>query len=231
VGPTATLIKPSKLAPFFVLAGLVHMAAVASRFDSLAAKLPSGAALAIMFAQFPLLYLSGYFESRCDHGDSPKSFPIWMRIDSKAVMFCFSFGFMYIVIVAAQTWDVSFGPINPTPPKSFPEWQRAAWFAMFTGGAFLLFYMAAGSLLIPVLRVLAWPLKFLPTIVAAIMALAIGAGVGLVVLAAVQSQKLGAYIKAIKTTLYANPALFIAVTCVLTLGPLLLGVILEKKQE
>ena len=61
-------LPAERLAPYFVVAALIHAAAVATRFDTLAAKLPDGAPDAIMLAQFPLLVLSGYFESRLDHG-------------------------------------------------------------------------------------------------------------------------------------------------------------------
>lgn len=224
-------LNPRTLAPYFVLAGLVHAAAVATRFDVLAAKLPAGAPLAIMLAQFPLLLLSGYFEGRLDYGERMKSMPLWLRINSEAVKFAFTFGFMYLVVVAAQTWDVSIGPVDPTPPLSFPTAQRALWFAMFTLGFAMLFFMVAASVLIPVLRLVTYPLRLLPTLLGAVLALAVGGGLGVVVLAAVQSTKLSAFASGIKATLRADPALLIGVTLAATLGPLLLGALLERKQD
>ena len=224
-------LRPETLAPYFVLAGLVHAAAVATRFDVLAAKLPAGAPLAIMLAQFPLLLLSGYFEGRLDYGDQMKSMPLWMRIDSKAVKLAFTFGFMYLVVVAAQTWNISIGPVDPTPPLAFPTAQRALWFAMFTLGFAMLFFMAAASILIPVLRVLTYPLRLLPTVVGAVLALAIGAGLGMVVLAAVQSTQIAAFVKSVKGAIRADPALMVGVILATTLGPLLLGLVLKRKDD
>jgi len=230
VGANATL-NPRTLAPYFVLAGLVHAAAVATRFDVLAAKLPTGAPLAIMLAQFPLLLLSGYFEGRLDYGERMKSMPLWLRIDSGPVKFAFTFGFMYLVVVAAQTWDVSIGPVDPTPPLSFPTTQRALWFAMFTLGFALLFFMVAASVLIPVLRVVTYPLRRLPTLVGSVLALAVGGGLGLLVLAGVQSTKLAAFITGVKATIRSDPAIMIGVTLAATLGPLLLGALLARKDD
>jgi hypothetical protein len=224
-------VKPKTLAPYFVVAGLVHMVAVATRFDVIAAKLPAGAPLAIMLAQFPLLFLSGYFEGRLDYGEQMKSFPLWMRIDSKAVKLAFTFGFMYLVVVAAQTWDVHFGPVDPTPPLTFPTATRAMWFAMFTLGFAMLFFMAAASLLIPVMRGLTYPLRRLPVVVGAVLALVIGAGLGVVVLAAVQSTKIAAFVSGIKATIESDPALMIGVILAVTLGPLLLGALLGRKDQ
>lgn len=227
-GPKQDL-DPATLAPYFVLAGLVHAAAVATRFDVLAAKLPGGAPLAIMLAQFPLLMLSGYFEGRLDYGDQRKSMPMWMRIDSKAVKLAFTFGFMYLVVVAAQTWDIKIGPIDPSPPLSFPTAQRAMWFAMFTLGFAMIFFMAAASILIPVLRVLTYPLRLLPTVIGALLAVGVGAGLGVFVLAAVQSQEIAGFVKSVKAAIKADPALMVGVILATTLGPLLLGLVLKRK--
>jgi hypothetical protein len=229
--PLTANLRPADFAPYFVFVGLVHAAAVATRFDEVAAKLPAGAALAIMLAQFPLLVLSGYFEGRLDYGEQPAGFPRWMQIDSKAVKMAFAFGFMYLVVVVAQTWDVKIGPVDPSPPKTFSVGQRAMWFAMFTGGFFFLFYMAAASLLIPVLRVLTSPLRMVPAVVGAVIALAAGAGVGLLVMAAVQSTEISGFIRSIKDAIKADPALMIAVTLGLTLGPMLLGLALKRRAD
>lgn len=223
-------LEPAALAPYFVLAGLIHAAAVATRFDVLAAKLPDGAPLAILLTQVPLLFLSGYFEGRLDHGEQRKGQPLWMRIDSRPVKLAFTFGFMYLVVVVAQTWDVRIGPIDPTPPLSFPTAQRVMWFAMFTLGFAMLFFMAAASLLIPVLRVLTSPLRLLPAFVGALFAVVIGSGLGVVVLAALQSTQIATYIKAIKATIKADPALLVGVTLAVVFVPLLVGAMLARKR-
>ena len=222
-------LKPASLWPYFTLVALIHAAAVATRYDVLAAKLPAGAPLAIMIAQFPLLMLSGYFEGRCDHGE--KTGPAWMAIESKPVKAAFTFGFMYLVVVAAQTWDLHIGPVDPTPPTTFPPAQRAMWFAMFTAGFSFIFYMAAAGVLIPILRVVTAPLRPLPTAAGAVLALIVGGGIGLFILSAVQSTKVGAFIKYIQATLSSSPAVVIGVTLASTVIPLVVGLVKGDKAD
>jgi hypothetical protein len=225
------LVSPRQLAPFFVLVALITAAAVATRFDLVAAKLPAGAATAIMLAVLPLIFLAGYFEGRLDYGDTLTDFPLWMRIRSWPVKAAFAFGFMYLVCLAAQTWNISIGPVNPNPPASFPAATRAMWFAMFTGGFFLIFYMAAASALIPVLRVLTAPLRRLPDLAGGLVALLVGGGLGVVVMSALSSVKLGVFIRGIKASIDASPGLSVGVTLGMTLGPLVIGAILDRGDD
>ncbi|MCX5746400.1 MAG: hypothetical protein NT062_28315, partial [Proteobacteria bacterium] len=127
-------MKPRTVAPYFTIVTLIHVAAVASRFDLIAAKLPQAVQLAIMVGQFPLILLSGYFEGRLDYGPPMEGFPTWMQIRSRPVKLAFTFAFIYLCCVTLQTWDISIGPIDPTPPDEWPQAQRAAWFAMFSAG-------------------------------------------------------------------------------------------------
>jgi hypothetical protein len=225
----STRLSPQRLAPYFVLAALVHAGSVATRFDTLAGKLPAGVADVLMVVQFPLLVLSGYFESRLEYGATLSDFPLWMRIRSKPVKLAFTFGFMYVCLIPLQTWNVSIGPLDPTPPTTFPEQQRAMWFAMFTAGMFFPFYLGATGLLVPVLRAITWPLKKLPTLVAGILALAVGGGIGLVVMALVSSKQIGEFIKAIKDEIAANPTYSIAILAITTFGPLIVGLFEERE--
>lgn len=212
-----------------MVVALVHLAAVASRFDVIAARIPSAAALAIMTAQFPLLVLSGYFEGMIDHGPPMAHAPRWMQIRSTPVRLAFTFGFIYVVCVALQTWDVSIGPVDPDPPESFPTAMRALWFAMFTVGMFFPFYLAAAKFLIPVLRAITWPLRFLPDAVGAILALTVGAGIGVVVLSAVTSTRVRQFIADIQAAIERDPALAVGVALVTALGPTLLGLVIARR--
>ncbi len=222
-------LQPSRAAPYFLVASVIHLAAIASRFDAIAAQLPPPVALAILVGQCPLLLLSGFFESQLDHGGTA-GMPRWMQIRSRPVRLAFTFGFTYLVIVALQTWDVSIGPLKPTPPASFPLAQRAAWFAMFTVGAFFPFYLAATRLLIPVLRALTWPLRQLPDALGALLALGLGGGIGLIFLAAVTSARLREVISGIQAAIARDPALAIGVTLATVLLPLLLGLALRGRR-
>jgi hypothetical protein len=221
-------LQPRQVAPYFIVVALIHIASVATRFDLVAAKVPN-AAEALMIAQFPLLFLSGYFEGRIDYGAAMENFPLWMRIKSRPVKLAFTFAFIYLTLVAAQTWHVSIGPLDPTPPDSFPQVQRALWFTMFSAGMFFPFYLAATSILIPLLRFLTRPLRALPTIVGALLALAIGAGLGLLVFAAVTSTQLGAFVESIHQWIQSDPAIALAVTLGVTLGPMFIGMAFGKE--
>lgn len=223
-------LSPAALAPYFLVAALVHVVAIATRFDLVAAKLPAGAPLAIMLAQFPLLFLTGYFEGRLSYGDS-RTGPMWMRIDSKPVKLAVTFGFMYLVVLAAQTWDVKIGPLDPTPPKSFTPEIRAMWFAVFTLGFGAIFFMAAAGIVIPLMRGLTFPLRLVPAFVGAVLALPIGFGAGLLVMSALSSTQIGAFVKAMKAELVARPVVAVSLLVAMTLVPLLVGSILERRKE
>jgi hypothetical protein len=221
-------MKARTVAPYFTVVALIHAGAVATRFDLVAAKIPPSAALALMVAQFPLILLSSFFEGRIDYDPGLANFPRWMQIRSRPVKLAFTFAFIYLSCVALQTWNVSIGPINPTPPLEWPAAQRALWFAMFTAGMFFPFYLAATSLVIPVGRVLTRPLRALPPPIGAVLALIAGGGIGIVVFAAVTSTKLAAFVAGIHETIAANPAIAIGITLVTVFGPLVLGLVLGR---
>ncbi|HUS28999.1 MAG TPA: hypothetical protein VMZ53_10820 [Kofleriaceae bacterium] len=221
-------MSPRKLAPFFLLVALINAAAVATRFDLVAAKLPAGVPLGVMLAVLPLIFVAGYFEGRLQYESTLDGLPLWMRIKSVPVKLAFTFAFIYLTCVAFQTWKVSIGPLNPTPPASFPAQTRAMWFAMFTAGMFFPFYLAAAGVLIPILRVLTAPLRKLPDLAGGFAAIVVGGGVGVLVMSALQSVAIGSFIKRVQATISANPALSIGITLGTTLGPLLLGAILDR---
>lgn len=224
------LIRPPVLAPYFALAAAVHAAGIASRFDTLAEKLPASAVAALLVAQFPVLLLTGYFESRLDYGESSgaSALPKWMKLSSRPAKLALTFGMIFVVLVPLQTWNVSIGPLDPTPPKTFPESQRAMWFAMFTAGMFFPFYLAAMSGLVPVLRVVVYPLRWFTPVLAALLALAVGFALGVLVLALTTSQEVGTFIRDIANQYKSNPAIAIIVSIVTLIAPPIVGLVREK---
>ena len=222
-------MSPDAVAPYFVVVALIHAAAVATRFDALAAKLPPGVATAVMIAQFPLLLLSGFFESKLDYGPQRVALPLWMRIKSVPVKLAFTFGFMFVATVVLQSLHVSIGPIDPTPPASMPDSTRAMWFAVFTAGMFFPFYLAATGLLIPVLRVITAPARVFNPAIGAIVSLVLGGVIGVVVFAVATKTAVPAFVDAIKAGIDANPPLAIAITLAMTLGPLAIGLVRGKR--
>ncbi|HEY5934544.1 MAG TPA: hypothetical protein VIU61_07915, partial [Kofleriaceae bacterium] len=215
-------------APYFVLAALIHLVAIATRFDELAKHIPEAAIYGLMLVQFPLLLLSGFFESRLDHGESLEGLPGWMKIKSKPVKLAFTFACIYVCVIAFQTWDIQLGPVSAQPPKEWPTQQRAMWFAMFTVGFSFAFYLVAAGVLIPALRVVMKPLHRLPAPLGAVIALALGGGLGILVLALVTSSELGAFVASIKEAFKTNPALAVGVMLLTSFGPTVLGLVLGR---
>ena len=225
-------MKPSTLAPLFILTGLFHALSVASRFDVVAAQIPESVSAAIMFAQLPLLLVEGYFEGRLDYG--PGVGPTWMRIKSQPVKIAFTFAFLYLVTVIMQTWQISLGPIDPTPPKEWPTAQRAGWFAMFTAGMFFPNYLAAASSLIPALRAITAPLRKLPAIVALVIASLVGVGAGYGLVVAIGNATLGSKIgsaQAMWSALQENPTIALPLALAMVWVPILFGLVIDRKKE
>jgi len=222
-------MAPSKLAPFFVVTALFHVASVASRFDVVAAMIPTPVQQGILFAQLPLLLVGGYFEGMLDYGEGVG--PVWMRIKSRPVKVSFTFAFIYLVTVILQTWNVSLGPLDPTPPKQWPEMQRAGWFAMFTAGMFFPNYLAATSSLIPALRTITAPLRRLPGIAAVGIASVLGVGLGYALVVALASAKLGAGVGKANDfweSLQSDPKTALPIALGMAWGPILVGLVTEK---
>ena len=222
-------IPPSKVAPYFILVGLIHAFAVATRFDGF--KIPPEVGAALMIGQFPLIMLSGYFEGRIDYGEQMVELPLWMRIKSKPVKIAFTFAFIYISCVALQTWNVSVGPIDPTPPVQWTLEKRAMWFAMFTAGMFFPFFLAATGLLIPVLRFITRPLRALPAAAGALIAIVAGGGIGILVFTLVTNSKLKQFIAGIKQVFSEHPAIGVGITFASVFGPMIVGLILGKADD
>jgi hypothetical protein len=222
-------LTPRQAAPLFWLTALVHAASVASRFDEL--PVPADVEAAILLAQFPLLFVAGWFESRIDYGPTMEDFPLWMRIRSVPVKLSFTFAFIYLSCVSLQALDVGIGPIDPTPPEVWGTGQRAAWFAMFTAGMFFPFYLAASGGLIPVLRALGKPLRGLPVVVAVPIYTAVGLGAGFGVAQALgpAGERIGTINDAL-AKLKENPAIAVGITLAMVWIPILVGWLLEKKE-
>ena len=221
-------MSPRSLAPLFVLTALIHLASVASRFDVVAAELPASLVGAVLFVQLPLLLVEGYFEGRLDYG--PGVGPVWMRIRSRPVKVAFTFAFLYLVIVVMQTWDVSLGPIDPTPPKEWPVTQRALWFGVFSAGMFFPNYLAASGSLIPALRALTAPLRKLPTVAGVAIASVVGVGAGWAATALVDSSKLGKAAEAWKA-LQENATYALPIALAIVWVPILVGLVLDARGE
>ena len=221
-------MQPRSVAPYFVLVALVHAVAVATRFPDLAAKLPHGTDTALMVAQFPLIFLSGFFEGQLDYGPQLSALPLWMRIKSTPVKLAFTFAFIYVTVVFLQTFHISVGPVDPSAPDTFPLEKRALWFGMFTAGFFMIYFMAATGLFIPLLRALTRPLRALPKVLGALLALALGGAAGIGVFALATKEAIPKFFDQVQSAANTDPIAFAVVTAAGILIPMGLGLILDK---
>lgn len=219
---TASL-EPGRLAPLFYVTALLHLAALLSRFSEAARLLPAGAAEAVLLAHAPLLLLEGYLEGQLDYGEARRGMPLWMRITSRPVKLSFTFAFTYLAVVVLQTWDLSIGPIDPSPPAEWALGQRAMWFGIMSVGMFFPNYLAATAILIPVLRTLTAPVRRLPRAAALPLLALLGTAIGVGLVFLLGSSLVGGQINAVQQAIEARPALAIGIT----LGLVLIPVVIE----
>jgi hypothetical protein len=172
--------------------------------------------------------LSAVFEGRLDYGPQMQGFPLWMRIKSLPVKLAFTTAFIYVTIVAAQTFHVSLGPADAAAPDSFSLQQRALWFAMFTVGFFAIYYMAACGMFIPVLRAATRPLRALPLPIGALLGLVLGGAAGGALLAAASDERLATFADRVRDAAARSPAVFAAVGALGLAVPWLVGVVVER---
>ena len=218
-------LDPGRLAPLFVVTALLHLAALLSRFGELAALLPAGTAEAALLAHVPLLLIEGCLEGQLDYGDEREGMPLWMRITSRPVKLSFTLAFTYLGVVVLQTWDISVGPVNPSPPPEWPLGQRAMWFGIMGLGMFFPNYLATTAILIPVLRAITAPFRRLPRVVGLLLLAVVGVALGAGVVFLLGSSLVGGQIGAIRDTIRGNAGLAIGVTLGLVLIPLAIEMI------
>jgi hypothetical protein len=227
-------LDPKRLAPFFLFAALLHAAAIITRFDEVARQLPAIIASSTLLVTVAMLFIEGYFEGRLDYGPTLAELPLWMRIKSGPVKAAFTFAFTYLAIVALQTWDVSIGPIDPTPPPEMPLATRAQWFGMFTFGMFFVNYLAATSILVPFFRAVTKPLRALPGIVGVAIASVVGVGVGWGLTELVGSVLLNDQVAAAQDSwaqITAAPAVAVPIALAITIVPIVVGLVLDARKD
>lgn len=221
---TASL-EPRQLAPLFYVTALLHLAALLSRFSEAARLLPAGTAEAVLLAHVPLLLLEGSFEGQLDYGKGREGMPLWMRITSRPVKLSFTFAFTYLAVVVLQTWDISIGPLDPSPPGEWPLHQRAFWFGIMSVGMFFPNYLATTAILIPVLRALSAPFRRLPRAVGLPLLALLGTALGVGLVFLLGSSLVGGQVSGVQQAIEARPALSIGITLGLVLIPVAIELI------
>ncbi len=206
---------------FFAFTALLHLAGVLSRFDRIYEVVPDYVHASLLCGQLPLLLVEGYFLDR-SLSSGRSGFPAWMELPSGPVRWSLALAITYIGLFVLQTWSIEIGAVNPTPPEIWPDAQRLAWFVGFAVIASFPAYLLATKAMLPVLRVLVWPLRRLPTGLAVLLAALAGGGLSLVVLSLVDADKSDAFqeIASLVEALREHPLEGLVVTLG---GPLLSG--------
>lgn len=195
------------LVPFFTLTTVLHGAAVLSRFDQFAVALPPVVHAALLCGQLPLLLLEAYFVDRLLAAERGPRMPVWMRIPAGPIRSSLALALTYLGLFTLQSWELSIGGIDPTPPAIWPQAQRLAWFSGFALLLTFPAYLAATSTLLPILRALLRPLRALPAALAVLVAVGLGGGAGLLALMLVDVREgaLFAALAGIKAAVAADP--------------------------
>jgi hypothetical protein len=222
-------LSARSLAPVFTLVALVFAVGVVSRFDLAAARIPDLVHGALLGAALPLILVTGYLESRIDHGGPPGS-PLWMRMQSRPLKWALTLGFTFLATVVVQTLDWELGPVDPDPPLEWPPATRAAWYAMFSFGMFFANYLATTEVVVPILRVVTWPARLLPTALAVLLLAALGLGLDWLILRALADSASAGALDQLRSLLGDPTAGALATTGVI-LVPLLLGSLFGRRRD
>lgn len=222
-------MSSARATPLFALIALLSLAALATRFQALAALTPPGAQLGLVAAVVALTVLGAHFASVVTP-PSGVELPLWMRLLG-AARAAFGLSFTFLAVVALQTLKISLGPIDPSPPESWPLATRAQYFAMMSVGMFFPNYLAATSVMVPALMVLVRPfqkLKSVGVVLTALVGVALGAGV-----AALVASQSAAHAVAEGQRLWsaADAAVGGAVTLGMILLPIAWGIVSEGREE
>ena len=214
------IAKKAPIAAIFVFAALFHLAAAASRFPDLAALLPPGLAEALIPLFFALLMCQGLLVARHE-GDVQKL--SWVAKAS------FALAFVYLSLLVLQTWDISIGPVDPSPPEEWPLGQRGMWFGVMSVGMFFPNYLAAAAILIPALRVITAPFRALPLLPAMLLLTAVGAGLGYGAMLLLSSGEVAGQISAVQEVISEDPGTAIGVIFAMVWVPILFGWLKDRK--
>jgi hypothetical protein len=92
----------------------------------------------------------------------------------------------------------------------------------------MIYFMAATSIFIPLLRALTRPLRALPPAVGAVLALLAGGAIGVGVFALATKEAVPAFFDKVNGAASSSPLAFAAVAAIGILIPMVLGLVLER---
>lgn len=197
---------------------LLLLAAIVTRYPPVGRLLPEEAGIAIAALVGAVFLVVGVIERHTPRGAVG---PLWMRV-SRPIAACFALTLSFTTTLIAQVLGISLGPVDPTFPASAPPGIATMWFFMFTVGFTGIGMMAAPELLVPLARVLTWPVRTLSAALALPLALATGALLGLGIFAATRVPLFKQLVDRANELSDANPMVATAALLIITLGPLLL---------
>lgn len=131
--------------------------AIASRFPPIAVRLPPGTAPIVVTLVGAVLLMVGLLERRLPRR---KVGPLWMRV-APGVGLTVSLGLTFFTTLVAQVLGVSLLTADPTVAFGTPSITAFNYF-MWTIGFSGVGIFFATPIMVPLLRVLTWPVKRLP---------------------------------------------------------------------
>jgi len=140
------------------------------------------------------------------------------------MMFSFNFAFVYLSVVIFKTWDIKLGSVAFSADSGSVS-QRATWFATFTVGFAFIHYMAAGRILIPILRIITAPFRILPTLLAVPVLVALGAAGAFFGFEHIPSETIAGKVAQWKTMMAADAGLTTMVVLATVGLPILFGIL------
>lgn len=187
---------PYRVAPWFLLGAVIHLAGLAALFPEADAALyarlgvvPRGWVIASQVATWAGL---SAIEIRVDHtqqtGDGYAALPVWMQIRNRWIRLSYSLGIVFFVDVIALRVGLPLGNLDPAAPLLHDGSLalRIPWFAAITAFEALLAFVAVGTLVAVGRRVMR-PTRRLPVALAFVLAALVGGAFGLAASAGLHS--------------------------------------------
>lgn len=201
--------------------------ALASRCPPVAALGPSWASKAVIALVGAVLFVVGLIE-RSTERSGPGA--LWMQLP-RPLGLCLAAGMSFFTTVFAQELGVSLGPVDPSFPAAVPVATSTMWFLMFTVGFLGIGMMAAPSLMVPLLRVLTWPLSKAPTSIAVPLGLLVGALFSGALVAGAAAPSVVELTNRVRAAFDANPTAGTLFLVGIGVVPQVIGAFLPKRDD
>ncbi len=173
-----------------------------------------------------VLLVTGLIERRLPRG---KVGPLWMRL-APGVGVTVSLGLTFFTTLVFQMLGVSLAVVAPSFPDA-PPLLEAFWYFMFTLGFSGVGAITTPAVMVPLLRLLTWPMRRLPLPLAGALSIFPGALFALGLFAFLGRPDVVEVVEQGRELFRAHPEGLLLVLVVMTAGPSLVSAILPSKDE